>query len=193
MANTNAAFALDLDLLEKEIEAKEQDRRGKVYTELSGQIAGAPGTSVTKPRRSSAAEPSHDTDFDTLDEPIWDTITRDLKLVFSLAFFGSCIVTLNIKLLGGKISFFQTLCVIGYCLLPSVFGAITCKIFALFIHQRGTLHILKLVLAGFGFVWSTYASMSFLSGTQADNRRLLGLYPVILFYFIVSWLVLSNS
>ncbi|KAI1713543.1 yip1 domain-containing protein [Ditylenchus destructor] len=244
MANTNAAFALDLDLLEKEIEAKEQDRRSKAYTELSGQIAGAPGTSVPKPRRSSAAEPSHDTDFDTLDEPIWDTITRDLKLVsakfaqvlvpakkeqnvlkdwdlwgplficvalslilqgnvsdkgpqftqvFSLAFFGSCMVTLNIKLLGGKISFFQTLCVIGYCLLPSVFGAITCKIFALFIHQRGTLHILKLVLAGFGFVWSTYASMSFLSGTQADNRRLLGLYPVILFYFIVSWLVLSNS
>lgn len=71
--------------LEKEIEAKEQDRRSKAYTELSGQIAGAPGTSVPKPRRSSAAEPSHDTDFDTLDEVYFNLL---ICFNFCFSLFG---------------------------------------------------------------------------------------------------------
>ena len=107
--------------------------------------------------------------FDTLDEPIKETILRDLKAVgqkfkhviiptekksllsdwdlwgplilctfmafmlenssvedggpafaefFALIWIGSIVVTMNIKLLGGHISFFQSACVIGYCLFP---------------------------------------------------------------------------
>uniref|UniRef100_A0A915EEP2 Protein YIPF n=1 Tax=Ditylenchus dipsaci TaxID=166011 RepID=A0A915EEP2_9BILA len=80
-------------------------------------------------------------------------------------------------------SFFQALCVIGYCLLPSVFAALMCKVVGLLIYQHTSLLLLRLLLAAFGFMWSTYASMSFLAGTQPENRRLLGFYPVILFLF----------
>ena len=47
---------------------------------------------------------------------------------FVLTWLGSIIVTVNIKLLGGKISFFQSACVIGYCLFPLALGLSICKL-----------------------------------------------------------------
>merc|ERR1712146_293319 len=38
--------------------------------------------------------------------------------VFFVVWFGSAIVTLNAQLLGGTISFFQSLCILGYCVFP---------------------------------------------------------------------------
>eukprot|EP00659_Diplonema_papillatum_P005387 gene5387-8225_t len=40
--------------------------------------------------------------------------------VFVIVSVGSAIVTLNAKFLGGRISFFQTTCTLGYCLFPLV-------------------------------------------------------------------------
>ncbi|KAI6178961.1 Protein YIPF [Aphelenchoides besseyi] len=111
---------------------------------------------------------------------------------FTLVFFGSCVVTANIKLLGGKISFFQSLCVIGYCLLPSVFASIACHLF----HFEKAMKLsmfLRLLCSAFGFGWSTYASTAFLAAAQPEGRRFLTTYPMILFYFVVAWLVFSNS
>merc|ERR1712039_986704 len=46
----------------------------------------------------------------------------DSSLVFTAVFVivcgGSAVVTVNAALLGGKISFFQSVCVLGYCLFP---------------------------------------------------------------------------
>ena len=119
--------------------------------------------------------------YSTLDEPIRETIFRDLKAVgvkfkhviipagqkksllsdwdlwgplilctfmafvlenseeidhgpafaefFALTWLGSIIVTVNIKLLGGTISFFQSACVIGYCLFPLAASLAISKIF----------------------------------------------------------------
>ncbi|KAH7695367.1 Protein W02D9.2 a [Aphelenchoides avenae] len=243
MSTNPHSVSLDLDLLEKEIEAKEHSRRNGAFADLSGQIEGT--TPPKKPLRAvDLSQPDAEADFDTLDEPVWDTISRDLKLVsakfaqvlvppkhqenvlkdwdlwgplfvcvvlslllqgsgkgpqftevFSLAFFGSCVVTANIKLLGGKISFFQALCVIGYCLLPAVFAAVACK----FITITGGVQLsklfvaLKLLASAVGFAWSTYASMAFLGDSQPERRRFLAVYPIFLFYFVVTWLVLANS
>ena len=35
--------------------------------------------------------------------------------------------------------------------------------------------------------------MAFLAGTQPEKRKILGYYPMFLFYFIVSWLVIINA
>lgn len=69
--------------LEKEIQAKEQERREKVYSNLSGQIAGTKSPRSNYRSNSSGVpqQVGYDTDFDTLDEPVWETISRDLKLV----------------------------------------------------------------------------------------------------------------
>ena len=47
--------------------------------------------------------------------------------VFTMAFvvmgLGAVILTVNIILLGGNIVFFQSLCLLGYCLFPIVLAA----------------------------------------------------------------------
>jgi len=230
--------ALDLEMLEKEIQSKEQNR-GSAYNDLSGTIGGKAAYKTTQ-HTSDPVDAA--TDFDTLDEPVLVTIKRDARLIgakfiqvlmppknqnclqdwdlwgplfvcvilslllqdtynnkgpafteaFSLVFFGSCVVTANIKLLGGKISFFQLLCVIGYCLLPSVFASLACHLLH-FENAKRLSMFLRLVCSTIGFVWSTYASTAFLSSSQPERRKVLIIYPIMLFYFVVSWLVFSNS
>ncbi|CAB4054055.1 YIPF6 [Lepeophtheirus salmonis] len=94
--------------------------------------------------------------FDTLDEPVRVTLMKDINAValkFSLCFVspgGSFLVTFNTKLLKGKISLWQSLCVLGYCLLPLSSALLISKI-------------------AFGFVWSFYASSIFL-GDSAPGK-----------------------
>ncbi|GMT32377.1 hypothetical protein PFISCL1PPCAC_23674 [Pristionchus fissidentatus] len=228
--------AVDIDMLEKEIAAKEETRRDR--GELSGNIAGMAATPA--PRRTNLQEVDLHAELDTLDEPVWDTVKRDLKTVgqkfaqvivpradnsqilkdwdlwgplficvalslilqghssadekapqftqvFTITFFGACVVTMNIKLLGGHISFFQSLCVIGYCLLPPTLSALTCVTLLRFSF------FLRLALTAAAFFWATYSAMGFLAGSQPEKRRLLIVYPIFLFYFVVSWLIVLHT
>ncbi|XP_052896796.1 protein YIPF6 [Anopheles moucheti] len=183
--------------------------------------------------------------FNTLDEPIKDTIMRDVKAVgvkfyhvlipkekntllkewdlwgplvlctfmatilqgssddtfdggpefaqvFVIVWIGALIVTLNSKLLGGNISFFQSVCVLGYCLTPCALALIVCRIILL-AEQTTFLFFLRFLIASAGFGWATYASIIFLGDSQPRNRKALAMYPIFLFYFIISWLVISHT
>lgn len=68
--------------------------------------------------------------------------------VFVIVWLGAAIVTMNARLLGGAVSFFQSVCVIGYCLFPIVVSAIV----ALFVR----LIWVRLPIAIVTFLWSTY-------------------------------------
>ena len=62
----------------------------------------------------------------------------EFATVFVLASVGSMVVTANTQLLGGSISFFQSLCVLGYCVLPLFFSLCGCRILMLiFSDQTG--------------------------------------------------------
>ncbi|KAI8976745.1 Yip1 domain-containing protein [Pilobolus umbonatus] len=106
--------------------------------------------------------------------------------VFVIVWLGAAIVTLNAKLLGGTISFFQSVCVIGYCLFPILVSAIVATFVDLFWAR------LPVAIVTYG--WSTYASVGFMSESQVhlDKRRTLAVYPIFLFYFVVTWLVLIS-
>jgi len=155
-------------------------------------------STVNQPISSSSSLPE---DFeDTLDEPVFQTIWRDLKgivvksslvliprssnlsqlqnwdlwgpllicltlaltlgitaspgqsaIVFAGVFvvfwFGSGIVTLNGQLLGGKISFFQSLCILGYCIFP----LLSCSIAFLFVRSW----LIRFCILPVGLAWST--------------------------------------
>ncbi|KAI8334374.1 Yip1 domain-containing protein [Chlamydoabsidia padenii] len=104
--------------------------------------------------------------------------------VFTLVWLGAAIVTVNAKLLGGTVSFFQTVCVIGYCLFPLVITSVL----ALFVPKTFVRPPLTLV----SFLWSVYASIGFFSDDyiKLGKRRALALYPLCLFYIVIAWLVL---
>jgi len=96
---------------------------------------------------------------------------------------GSVVVTFNAKLLGGRVSFFQSLCALGYCIFPLVVAALV-GTFVPILWVR-----LPITLLALG--WSVWASVNFLDGTHIEAQRiLLAVYPLCLFYFILAWMIL---
>ncbi|XP_054851985.1 protein YIPF6 [Eublepharis macularius] len=195
---------------------------------------------IAVPLRSGPA----DEDASTLDEPVRDTIMRDLRAVgkkfahvaypkkssallrdwdlwgplilcvllalmlqgrsadstedkgpqfaevFVIIWFGAVVITLNSKLLGGTISFFQSLCVLGYCILPLTVALLVCRLVLL--AYSGTISfIVRLLVVMAMFGWSTLASTAFLADSQPPNRKALVVYPIFLFYFVISWMIFT--
>lgn len=105
--------------------------------------------------------------------------------VFVVFWFGSGIVTLNGQLLGGKLSFFQSLCILGYCIFP----LLSCSIAFLFVRSW----LIRFCVLPFGLAWSTVASVAFLSGAVQTSRKILAIYPILLFYFFIAWLIFVQN
>ncbi|ODN78730.1 hypothetical protein L202_04296 [Cryptococcus amylolentus CBS 6039] len=105
------------------------------------------------------------------------------SLVITLITVGSVVVTVNSKLLGGKVSFFQSLCVLGYALAPILIASIV----AFFVHNI----FVRLPVTLACWAWSVWASMNFFNGTQLPESRLfLAVYPMCLFFFVISWMII---
>lgn len=110
--------------------------------------------------------------------------------VFVVVWFGAVTITLNSKLLGGNISFFQSLCVLGYCILPLTVAMFICRL-VLLTGPGPVNFIIRLVVVVVMFAWSVIASTAFLADSQPPNRKALAVYPVFLFYFVISWMILT--
>lgn len=68
--------------------------------------------------------------------------------VFVIVWVGSLVVTLNARLLGGRVSLLQSLCVLGYCLFPLFIAALV----ALFIRWLP----IRVLLSITGWAWSVW-------------------------------------
>ncbi|KAK3744894.1 hypothetical protein QZH41_013771 [Actinostola sp. cb2023] len=112
--------------------------------------------------------------------------------VFVVVWVGSFVITINSKLLGGQISFFQSACVLGYCIFPLDVALMVCR-FILLAKQSVPLFIVRFLVVMAGFAWATFASVVFLGDSQPPNRKALAVYPIFLFYFVISWMIISNS
>ncbi|KAJ2161375.1 hypothetical protein GGF46_001553 [Coemansia sp. RSA 552] len=104
--------------------------------------------------------------------------------VFALVCIGSCVVTLNCKLLGGHVSFFQSVCTLGYCISPMAIASLV----TLLAHR--VVVTLPVVTVAVG--WSISAAVGFLAGAQLANRRLLAVYPICLFYICIGWIIIIS-
>jgi len=114
--------------------------------------------------------------------------------VFAIVWLGASVVTVNSKLLGGNISFFQSVCVLGYCVLPLTLALVACKILlALAGSTSTTIFAIRCAIVVATLVWSCFASLAFLGDTQPHNRKPLAVYPICLFYLFISWMVVSHN
>ena len=107
--------------------------------------------------------------------------------VFVTVWAGSTIVTINAQLLGGTISFFQSLCVLGYSNFPLTLSATAIGVLRMFVH---TWMFIDLIIISVGFLWAIRTSSVFMSLYVKPERRVLALYPVFFFYIFMSWLIL---
>jgi len=100
-----------------------------------------------------------------------------------LVWLGSLAVTANARLLGYRISFFQTVCLLGYGLFPLMVASIMNMLLPL-------VWILKLALTGCGLAWSVAATIQTMDDQSLQDRRLLAIYPVALYYFLFAWMII---
>ncbi|GJJ08634.1 hypothetical protein Clacol_002853 [Clathrus columnatus] len=80
-------------------------------------------------------------------------------------------------------SFFQGLCVLGYCVAPlDIAALVACFVRKLWIRAP---------IALLAWAWCCWASVNFLDGTKIEQQRiLLAVYPLLMFYFILAWMIL---
>jgi len=55
------------------------------------------------------------------------------------------------------------------------------------------LSLLSFFLSTFHFIKFQKASLQFLSDTRLENRKVLAVYPILLFYFVLSWIILISA
>lgn len=104
-------------------------------------------------------------------------------VAFALLATGAIILTLNVLLLGGHIIFFQSLSLLGYCLFPLDVGALICML-------KDNV-VLKIVVVCVTLAWSSWAAYPFISMAVNPRRKALALYPVLLMYVSVGFLIIA--
>merc|ERR1711988_1519234 len=116
----------------------------------------------------------------------WTAPADQASLVFASVFVivwcGAAIVTVNALLLGGNISFFQSVCVLGYCIFPLNIASVICLL--------GGHFFWRILVVAVCFFWSTGASLGFMGELVPPNRKALAVYPLFLFYTAIGWLIL---
>lgn len=95
--------------------------------------------------------------------------------ILTIWIFGSLLIFLLARVLGGEVNYSQCLGVIGYSLLPLI-------ILALVLPAIYHLHYTSLLLKVFGVVWATYSAGSLLCGQELQQKKILLLYPILLLY-----------
>ncbi|KAL6334421.1 hypothetical protein AAG906_014999 [Vitis piasezkii] len=105
---------------------------------------------------------------------------------FALLGIGAIVLTLNVLLLvWRKIIFFQSLSLLGYCLFPLDIGALICLFKIHF--------IARMIVVFVTMFWSSWAAYPFISSAVTQKRKALALYPLLLMYVSVAFLIIATS
>ena len=87
-----------------------------------------------------------------VDSKIWINLdSTTFMVLFFAVFIGGVIVTFNIKVLGGKISYFQSVSILGYCISPIFIALIVVQILKFFQIQNSLIRLIAIVAAA---IWS---------------------------------------
>jgi protein YIPF6 len=110
--------------------------------------------------------------------------------IFCTIWLGSAILTLQAQLLGATNSFFQTVCVLGYCIFPLTLASLLIGLRKLLLPWSLLFWVVDVPAILLGFLWSTRVSTIFMGLYIRPARRFLALYPVFFFYTFLAWMIL---
>eukprot|EP01135_Chromosphaera_perkinsii_P000589 Nk52_evm10s128 gene=Nk52_evmTU10s128 len=94
--------------------------------------------------------------------------------ILTMWIFGSLIIFVLARVLGGEVSYAQSLGVIGYSLLPLIIVGMILPLVGASIIS----HLLK----GFGVIWASYSAGSLLVTDELSHKKILLVYPIFLLY-----------
>lgn len=95
--------------------------------------------------------------------------------IVTMWIFGSLVIFLLARVLGGEVSYSQCLGVVGYSVLPLVITATTLPLLNPFVYISVCVKLM-------GVMWATYSAGSLLCVQELQNKRPLLLYPIFLLY-----------
>ncbi|KAH8728965.1 hypothetical protein GQ44DRAFT_500878 [Phaeosphaeriaceae sp. PMI808] len=115
----------------------------------------------------------------------WSAAGNQKDLVFSgifaMVWIGEAVVTMQIKLLGGNIAFFQSISIIGYTLFPLVIASL--------LSALGIPIVVKVPVYLVLIAWSFAAGISIIGGSGlVKNRVGIAVYPLFVFYIALGCL-----
>jgi hypothetical protein len=76
-------------------------------------------------------------------------------LIFGAVFVGATIVTFNTRILGGKITYFQSVSILGYCIFPLFIILMLFKVFVVFNFNNFTVRVIGIIIAS---IWCVYCN-----------------------------------
>jgi len=100
---------------------------------------------------------------------------RVVSWILTIWIFGSLLVFLLARVLGGEVTYSQCLGVIGYSVLPLF-------IIACVLPVVKSLHYLSMAFKLLGVVWAAYSAGSLLCVQELQHKKPLLLYPIFLLY-----------
>ncbi|XP_022095700.1 protein YIPF4-like [Acanthaster planci] len=100
---------------------------------------------------------------------------RVVSWIITIWIFGSLLIFLLARVLGGEVNYSQCLGVIGYSLLPLIITATTLPLL-------GTIPYIGFVVKFAGVSWAAYSAGSLLIQDSLAHKKPLLLYPVLLLY-----------
>ena len=105
-------------------------------------------------------------------------------ILYFIVFIGGFFASANITLLGINFSFLQGTSLLGYCVFPLIISALIVRLI-------GGIKILNFLIVSGSAVWAILSSLGFIISLVEPKRKFLCLYPIILYYSVLSMLVLT--
>jgi len=113
---------------------------------------------------------------------------------FVIVWAGAGVITLNALLLGGTLGFFQSVCILGYCVFPLMVASFLCLIPSLIQSMSSIANTaFRVIVVVVAILWACTASIGFFAGVVPDGRKALAMYPVLLFYAVIGWMVVLGT
>jgi protein YIPF4 len=101
---------------------------------------------------------------------------RVISWIITIWIFGSFLVFIIARALGGEVTYSQIVGTIGYSLLPLF---IICVLLSL---RGNSFNYLNYFLKSLGVLWSTYSAATLLCTDELQHKKSLLLYPILLLY-----------
>lgn len=110
--------------------------------------------------------------------------------ILSAYFTGAGLVNFNIRSLGGSISYFQSLSILGYCMFPMIISTFILKILDLFKIKYMSVIMITLSITTIWSILCSYihniAARAFVSVNVKPERRFVAIIPIALIYFYMT-------
>lgn len=87
-----------------------------------------------------------------------DEASLVFSVIFVIMWLGAAVVTVNGQLLGGRLSFFQSVCLLGYCVFPILISAAACLTINSFV-PAGVAVIARFAAVVFALFWALFGTL----------------------------------